>query len=127
MNKSTIKRLGYFTLTLVLGFVIGFFVNRQLTHKRLNHLRKNINKPGQEMKMLAKRLELTEEQLKEVRPILREHLPKQLILRKEHRQEMDSLRSLMFSEIRPFLNPNQKEKLERIKHRPPPHPPRPNP
>lgn len=121
MKKSTLIKIGYFTITLLLGFIIGFYVNRQLTHQRLNHLRKSFNKPGMEMKMLAKSLKLTPEQVEEMRPILRKHLPVQLSTRKRHKSEMDSLRTAMFNDIQPYLTNQQLEKVERIKKQPRPH------
>ena len=121
MKAVTIKTIAYFVLILLLGFVIGFYVNQQLTHKRLMHLRKNFNKPGTELRMLAKRLDLTPKQVEQMKPILRKHLPGQLATRKEHRKEMDSLRTEMFNELQPFLTREQIRKVEQMKKERPPH------
>lgn len=101
-------------LTLIIGFIIGFFTSGRIARQRMKHFRDMMDKPKQEEMHLMKRLELTTEQEKEIRPILDTMLPAQAQLRKQHKTQMDSARTVMFNQLKPLLNDAQIKKVERI-------------
>ncbi len=110
-----------------MGFVLGFFISGRMAKKRIKHIHEMTHNPKAEGRHWMKRLDLTEEQESEIKPILDSMLPVHKEVRQKHRAEMDSLRNEMFQKITPHLKDNQIQKLERIKeHRAsrPPHGPR---
>ena len=114
MKKKTIIAL---ILTLLIGFVIGFFLSGRLAHNRMKHIRKVMESPKMEQEFLAKRLKLSEKQVEQITPILDSMLPKQMEIRKRHRAEMDSVRNQMFDKIQPFLNEKQVERVKKMKNK----------
>jgi uncharacterized protein YneF (UPF0154 family) len=121
MSKKSILTL---TLTLLLGFVVGFFISGRMAKKRIRHMYEMTNNPQAEGHHLSKRLKLTEDQLESIQPILDSMLPVHRTLRHAHRKEMDSARNIMFQSILPYLTEDQIEKVEKMKkhrHKGPPH------
>lgn len=123
-----VKSSAIIVVTLLVGMLIGFFVAGRLADKRIKHLEEISRDHRKEGKKLAERLQLTENQRDSLRPIMQEHLKAKHELMSEHRKEMDSLRDEMFSSIRPKLNQEQLNRLDRMKkraerraHRPPKH------
>ena len=103
--------------TLLLGFVLGFFTSGRMTHARMSRQHKFMKSPITEKNHLAKRLHLTDKQIKQTSPILDVVLPKQTELFKIHRGQMDALRDSMFTSITPFLDATQIDEVNKMKRR----------
>jgi len=114
------------SLLVILGFVLGFFTAGRLAHHRIEHFRDMMNKPNQEKEHIVKRLELTNDQVTLIQPVLDSMLPQMHALRKNHTIQMDSLRKEMFDKIRPNLTPVQLKKVDRMQQNPPFRPPKRN-
>lgn len=111
--------------TLLLGLVIGFFTSGRMAHARMNRMHIEINSPNAVKQHLVKNLQLTEEQLTQISPILDTMLPAQIAMRQSHRKEMDALRDSMFAAISPVLSTAQLQEVAKMKERKgPPRPPR---
>lgn len=108
------KTILVITSTLILGFILGFFTSGRLAHQRMKHFRDMMDKPMQEKMHLMKRLELTDEQVKQIEPILDSMIPIQQKLRAQHKLEMDASRKQMFEKMKPVLNKVQLMKIERM-------------
>lgn len=108
------KTILIIALTLIIGFIIGFFTSGRIARQRMKHFRDMMDKPKQETLHLMRRLDLTSDQENQIRPILDSMLPIQAQLRKEHKTQMDSARAIMFNQLKPLLNDAQIKKVERI-------------
>ena len=123
MKKKTIITL---ILTLLAGFIIGFFISGRLAHKRMKHIGNVMDNPKMEQKFLEKRFKLSSDQMNKIEPILDSMLPTQKDIRNRHRLEMDSVRNEMFMAIAPYLTDRQKKRVAKMKNnqhrkRPPLH------
>ena len=119
-NTKTIIAL---VCTLIIGFIFGFFLSGRLAKSRMDHFRKMMNSPRSEQMFLSKKLNLSKEQKNDINPILDSMLPIQVKLRKQSKQAMDQERKVMIEQIKPHLNAEQLEKLQKMHpRRRPPHP-----
>jgi len=103
--------------TLAGGFIIGFFTSGRLAHRRMDKLRNMMYEPKAEQRHFIKKLQLSDEQIAQISPIMDTMVPNQMKLRKKHRKEMDAERIAMFDEIKKYLNDEQNETLTRMKSR----------
>lgn len=69
------------------------------------------------MKVLRRRLRLSNEQVKEIRPLVREAQRKLIELRQSHRPEVEAILNQAVSEIHPKLEPKQREEFDRLTQR----------
>lgn len=115
MNRS--KKIITLSLAIVLGFILGFFASGRLAKNRMKRVHHRMESPDAENEFLAKKLQLSNEQLKDITPILDSMLPLQIELRHLHRQQMNKERKAMFEEIKPFLNEDQLKNLRRLRKR----------
>jgi len=110
-------------ITLLAGFIIGFFTSGRLVKHRIDRKRRMMNQPGAEKEMLLRKLQLGEEQSAQISPILDSAITAQISLRKEGRKEHERSRKEMFKKIMPLLKEDQKQILRELrankkKHRP---------
>ena len=113
--------------TLIMGFVLGFFLSGRLARNRMEKVRARMESPKAERMFLSKKLDLTKEQEESIRPLMDSMLTRQSQLRDEHHAEMRKIRKSMFNEIRKELNPKQLKKLEKMNSRREKRPKRPRP
>jgi len=110
MNKTKVTIT--IVSTLLIGFILGFFLSGRLAHSRIKQRREMMTKPGVEQQFIMKQLELTEEQNSQISPILDSMINTQINLRQTHRSEMDQSRKAMFDKIKPLLNEHQRTQLK---------------
>ncbi len=103
--------------TLLLGFVLGFFISGRMTYASMAHKHKVMNSPIAEKERLANRLDFTATQTQLIYPILDTLLPQQIQLFKIHRGQMDALRDSMFTAIAPLLDASQLKEVNKMKKR----------
>ncbi len=116
MNRKTIITIA---LTIVFGFVLGFFTSGRLAHKRMGKIKHALKNPQIEREIIAKRLDLSNDQKQVIEPVLDSMIPIQMELRTKHMKEMDFERAKMFNIIKPHLTEKQLQRVERMKkHRP---------
>ncbi len=113
--------------TLACGFIIGFFTSGRLAHRRMDKLRNMMHESKAVQRHFIKKLQLSDEQIAQILPIMDTMVPNQMKLRKKHRKEMDAERIAMFDEIKKYLDYEQNKTLTLMKsrmNRRPPRPPR---
>lgn len=107
--KNTIIVLSVF----ILGGVSGFILSGRIAHKRMKNIHHELGRKDH----WIHRMEISDEQLDEIEPILEKHLPAQKEEMQKFRRRMDSMRTEMFDEIKPHLNEEQLRRLKRRHHR----------
>lgn len=78
-------------------------------------MHQNMNKPKFEESYLARKLELSAEQIDSIQPILDSMLPTQSRMRRLHHEELKIERNKMYMLISPYLTDDQRQKLDKIK------------
>lgn len=102
--------------TLIVGMVIGFLINGQITHRRYKKFVEYKKEDGFK-NMFYHRYDLTEDQKMNIDPILDKYAKMNGTLMEDFRKEFDSTISAFHSEVKPFLTPEQLEKMEQSKER----------
>ncbi|MGB0851578.1 MAG: hypothetical protein ACPGTP_10030 [Bacteroidia bacterium] len=115
MNRT--KKIITVSLAIIMGFILGFFVSGRLVKNRMKHVHNRMESPDAEHQFLARKLQLSNEQLKDITPILDSMLPIQVELRHRHRQQMKNERKAMFEEIKPYLSEDQLAKMRELRNR----------
>ena len=114
MNRKNIISL---TITLILGFTIGFFVSGRLSKRRIHHYHQTIRDHRMLGEHIMQQLELNTEQQEAIEPKLDSMLSLHMKIRKQHRRERDSLHNQMKEELMPLLTPEQQERLLQMRKR----------
>lgn len=103
-------------ITLIIGFVIGFLVNGQITRQRFkSFMNQEYNHAFKHRMMEIIRPD--ESQVKEIEPILDEYAEKVHVRLRESKEDMKSLHDEMMEEIEPFLNEHQMQRLNEAQSR----------
>lgn len=93
--------------TLLIGFVLGFFVSVYIiNHKIKTIMRCTTNKEGF-MNRIYERIDASDEQKKQLYPILQKYSKKSTECFDKHKIIIDSMRM----ELKPYLTPEQMQKL----------------
>ena len=111
MNKIKIV-LAIIGLILI-GFVAGFSVHRQMSQKIMHKLIE-MREPEGFKEHFMDRLELDDEQRGKVLPVLEKYSPKISDLHRAFRKDRHELIDSMHQEIKPHLNSDQIEMMERF-------------
>jgi hypothetical protein len=98
-------------LTLVLGIAIGFLGSGLLVRNKIQDLRKMQTREGMAVS-LERMLDLSEEQIPLVRPVLEEHAVHMRDLWDHHRQERRAEIDKLFKALGPVLSPVQLQSLQ---------------
>jgi len=96
-----------------IGFVGGFYTHRTISKKYVNRLVKLREAPGFEAH-LYRMLEPTEEQKQQLNPIVERYAEKVTTMHRSFRHERHALLDSMHAEIKPLLDEQQVERLERF-------------
>lgn len=114
--------------TLLIGFVLGFFVSGRLARNRMEKVRTRMESPKAERMFLSKKLGLSQKQEESFKLFMDSMFLQQSQLRHNHHTEMRRIRKSMFDVMKKELNPKQLKKLEKMNSRrerrpngPPPH------
>ena len=111
--KSTLIIL----VTLIVGIVIGFLINGQITHRKF----KRVVEMGMEegfKNRLYNFIQPTADQKELIDPIIEDYARKNSAIFKNVRSEHDSLMDVFHEELKPLLNEDQLSKLEDMGRRP---------
>lgn len=99
-----------------IGFIAGFFTNRQLTISQIKKVRE-LGRPGGFQEHLLRTLQVSEEQREQLTPIIEGYSQRIGTLVREHRQRRRELIDSMHAEIKPLLSPDQIRRLEEFSQR----------
>jgi uncharacterized protein YneF (UPF0154 family) len=94
--------------TLIIGFVLGFFVSGSVTHHKIQSYMRVTEKEGF-VNMIYERIDPSDEQKEQLYPILQKYSQKSNTCLERHKVVIDSLRT----ELEPFLTDQQMQKLEK--------------
>ena len=113
-------------VTLIIGFSIGFLTSSIITHQKMKRFT-SFNSVETFKRITIGLIEPTEEQRKEILPLIDEYGKKMDQIRKEFGKEFFNLMKEFHNALKPYLTPEQIEKLENIQrpgrgreHRSPP-------
>lgn len=107
-------------ITLVLGIVVGFMLNRTYSQRRVRNILSR-RSPEFFVTFYERTLEPDTKQSKMIREILDTHAKQVLDIRENFQEELQSLFESMKAEIDPMLTPEQKERLKERFPRPSPY------
>jgi hypothetical protein len=103
-------------ITLIIGFVIGFLVNGQITRQRFkSFMNQEYNHAFKHRMMEIIRPD--QSQVKEIEPILDEYAEKVQERLRKSKEDMKSLHEEMMEEIEPYLNEHQMLRLKEAQAR----------
>lgn len=111
--------------SILLGFVLGFFVNGRLTHQRMERIVHQQEPDGMKVRMM-KIIQPTEDQIRPIETILDEHTERVHLLRKMNREKVREAHKQMRDALHEVLTPEQEERLKQahkrmFNRRRPPH------
>ena len=98
--------------TLIVGFVLGFLSHGYFVKSRFDRFRE-LKRPGMMKNFISERLDLTDEQIIDIEPILEKY---ESTFREKAMKARENLMSTMKQfndEIKPYLTESQIEKLEK--------------
>jgi hypothetical protein len=107
-KKTLVMLLG----TLLIGIIIGALAMSIFTHRRW----KSFSEPPTKERFIQKTTHLIdpdETQLKQIKPIIEKYSEKAYVLVKENSNQMFATFDSLYTELKPFLNDNQKQKFEK--------------
>jgi len=102
--------------TLLVGIIIGFLINGQITHKKYKKFVEYRKEEGFKNRF-HKRFDLTAEQRDILDPIIEKYAKLNSARMKDFRKVFDSTMTDFHREIEPYLTPEQIKKLEEDKAR----------
>ena len=105
-----------FVVVLLIGFVLGFLVSGRLIHDRVNRMQKYYTPKGFRYEM-RRVLRPTPEQIKKMRPVLEKYARRNRENMMDFRQRQAELLQNLFRDLKPFLTPQQVERLKRVEER----------
>jgi hypothetical protein len=103
-------------LLIAIGFTAGFYTHRHLSVQRIKKVASMRSAYGFE-ETLFRLIQPTEEQAAQMRPIVEGYAEQIAENSRQSRQRQRALVDSMRQEIKPFLSPEQGERLERFSHR----------
>jgi uncharacterized membrane protein (DUF106 family) len=112
-----VKPVIIISITLIIGFAIGFLASSMISHQRMKRFR-SFNSVESFKRRTIHLIEPTEEQNKEILPLIDEYAKKMNQIRKDFGKEFFTLMKEFHNEIIPFLTEEQIERLELLQ-RPP--------
>jgi hypothetical protein len=107
-------------ITLVLGIVVGFMLNRIYSQRRVRNILSR-RSPDFFVAFYERILEPDTEQSKKIREILDTYSKQVTNIRENFQAELQSLFESMKAQIEPILTPEQKERLKERFPQPPPY------
>lgn len=113
-----VKPVIIISTTLIIGFAIGFLTSSMISNQRMKRFR-SFNSVESFKRRTIHLIEPTEEQIKEIIPLIDEYAKKMNQIRKDLGREFFNLMKDFHNEIKPFLTEGQIERLESLQ-RPPP-------
>ena len=118
MSNMKVKAVIVIAATLILGFAIGFLTSSMITHQRMKKFR-SYNSIESFKQRTIHILQPTEEQLKEILPLIDEYAKKLDQTRKDFGKEFFTLITDFHKDLKPLLTAEQIERLQSLM-RPPP-------
>ena len=100
-------------VTLVIGFAIGFLTSSIITNQKMKRFR-SFNSVETFKRITLGFIEPTEEQRKEILPLIDEYGKKMNEVREEFGKEFFNLMNEFHTSLKPHLTPEQIERLENI-------------
>lgn len=94
--------------TLIIGFILGFFVSGSVTHHKIQSYMRVTEKEGF-VNMIYERIDPSDKQKEQLYPILQKYSQKSNTCLEMHKLVIDSLRT----ELEPYLTAGQMHKLEK--------------
>mgnify|MGYP006969582724 CR=1 FL=1 len=113
---NTLKTILAITGLVLIGFIAGFYVHRQMSMHFIGHVMEMRQPQGFE-DHFVNRLNLDQEQLQQIRPIIKRYSGNIGELHQEFRDSRHHMIDSMHQEIRPYLNADQIEKMEHFSRR----------
>lgn len=107
-------------ITLVIGFFLGFLTSGIIRNQQLKRFRSFSSAEGFKYRTL-RMVEPTEEQMKDLLPVLDKFAKKNQDVRKEYAKEFRNLLKEYHSELKPLLTDEQIQKMESFSQRKPPY------
>ena len=107
-------------ITLVIGFFLGFLTSGIIRNQQLKRFRSFSSAEGFKYRTL-RMVEPTEEQMKDLLPVLDKFAKKSQDVRKEYAKEFRNLLKEYHSELKPLLTDEQIQKMESFSQRKPPY------
>jgi len=111
-----IKPILMFAIILVIGFVIGFLVSGQITRRKHKAFIEQRTHEGYK-KRFYYMLELDQEQMKKIDPVLDKYADNNQLLVRSFREKLGAQRDSLKDEIKAFLTDEQLEKLQSLRPR----------
>lgn len=100
-------------VTLIIGFAIGFLTSSIITQQQMKRFR-SFNSVDAFRRITIGFVEPTEEQKKEILPLINEYGKKMDQVRKDFGKEYFNLMKEFHDAVKPYLTPEQIEKLESL-------------
>jgi hypothetical protein len=105
-----------FTAVLIMGFILGFLVSGRLIHSRVARMQRYFTPMGFRYEF-RRVLHPSPEQLREMKPVLDEYAQKNRENLMLFREQQKALLQHLQHDLKPFLTPQQLERLNAIEHR----------
>ncbi len=101
---------------LIIGIVLGFLINGRIVHRRVDRIQEYFTEQGfgREFMMV---LDPTPEQMKKIRPILRNYALQNHKNMMQYRSGQAELMVNLQKDLKPYLNPDQISRLNDLKNR----------
>ncbi len=99
-------------LSIIIGFLLGFFTSGIVLKKRVEYLKEE-RKPGNLEDRILRTIKATSEQEKEIRPILEEFASNEEERRRTQRKKSKKRLNELIDLLEPHLENDQKKKLQR--------------
>jgi len=110
----TKKAYLFLLITLILGIILGVAVENLLEMRRFNKMTERMHEPVSFRDGISQRLQLSEEQLDSLQPILDFYAEKSQMHREEARITYQAEIDSMFVKMMPYLNEEQVKIVEEI-------------
>lgn len=110
--KNKLKPIIILLATLLLGGVVGFMASTYHFHHRMDEFMR-CSDQDRFINMIRQQVEPTKEQEGNIIPILEKYAEESMELHHDCRSEHFTIIDSMFSEIKPFLNEKQQNKLKK--------------
>lgn len=109
--KNRYQIIGLLSITLVVGFVIGFLVHGRMVSQRINRMKNYYNETGFGREIM-RIIEPTDEQREEIVPIFRDYAQKNRELMDSYHEDQNELFDELKAEVDIVLTEEQIQKLE---------------
>ena len=99
--------------TLILGFLLGFFVSQEIVRHRVKDVESLSSYESFKTRLYAI-IEPNEEQIQQIEPVIEQFSDKMEALKKSFRSEYGKIIQDFHNELKPFLNAEQVGKLDQF-------------